>query len=67
MKRIQAKGINVVIYEPVINELQFLNAPLIKDFELFKETCDLIVANRLVDELKSVQDKVYTRDLFGND
>ncbi|RKF22147.1 nucleotide sugar dehydrogenase [Alginatibacterium sediminis] len=67
MKRIQAKGINLVIYEPVIKELQFLNSPLIKDFELFKETCDLIVANRLVDELNSVQDKVYTRDLFGND
>ena len=67
MKRIKAKGIEVVVYEPAMAEAEFFGSQVVRNLADFKQDCDLILANRLTPDIEDVKDKVFTRDLFGAD
>ena len=67
IKRIRAQGVQIIIYEPTLQEEYFAGLRVIKDLAEFKKNSDLIISNRMSGELLDVKDKVYTRDIFGND
>ena len=67
MKRIKAKGIDIIVFEPELQDSHFFNSPVEKDLSKFKASADIIIANRMVSDLEDVKEKVFTRDLFGDD
>lgn len=67
MYRLQGQGVELCIYEPELHETEFHDLPVVKDFNQFTAEADVIIANRMGEELQAVADKVYTRDLFGKD
>ena len=67
MKRIKAKGIEVVVYEPTLKEDNFFNSKVIKNINEFKKICDIVISNRMENQLLDIKEKVYTRDIFYRD
>ena len=67
MKRIKAKGIEVVVYEPTLKEDNFFNSKVIKNIDEFKNICDIVISNRMENQLLDIKEKVYTRDIFYRD